>query len=563
MSSTRKESAQRPLLATRLLAAGIIEPELLDEAVAEARSQGIPLVRHLLDRQLVPPARLADISAETFGLKRGRDDQLNPDPQLIQRFEPTLLRRHQALPLNIEGEILQVAVSDPANVKALDALRLHTGYPVEPLLVADDVLIQKLNALSTSPTPPEAALEIHDGGEAADHEPGEFIEQDTPVIRYANQLLNRAIREQASDVHIEPNEDFCRIRFRRDGMLHEIARPPLAIAERLTARLKVMARMDIAERRIPQDGRLRFSDETERPMDFRVSSLPTLHGEKLVLRLLDPTSAQLGLEKLGLEAGQLALLRQAIAQPHGMLLVTGPTGSGKTVTLYSALQALNTPARNLLSVEDPVEIRLPGINQVAINPRAGLDFPNTLRAFLRQDPDIMMVGEIRDRDTAEIAIKAAQTGHLVLSTLHTNSAVAAITRLANMGIPGWNIAACLCFASAQRLARKLCDACKRPASLPEQTLREAGFNDGQIKHLQLFEPVGCPRCLEGYRGRVGIHETLAIGPSLSEGIIRGGSEAELIEIARQQGFRSLREMGLEKAAAGITSLAEIDRITRE
>lgn len=563
MNSDARSNPTRPLLAVRLLAANAMDAELLDEAVAEARHRRVPLVRHLLDMQFISPARLADITAETFGLRRGADDDLNPDTALLQQFDPALLRRHRALPLQYHGEQLEVAIADPANVKALDALRLHAGCPVEPLLVADDVLAQRLNTLLTTSPEADARVEIQDEGESMPHGPGETAEQDTPIIRYANQILNRAVREQASDIHIEPQAHYCRIRLRRDGMLHEIARPPVAMADRLTARLKVMARMDIAERRIPQDGRLRFTDERDKATDFRVSSLPTLHGEKLVLRLLDAGTTTLGLDKLGLERQQQEILEQAIMQPHGMLLVTGPTGSGKTVTLYSALQALNTASRNLLSVEDPVEIRLAGVNQVSINPKAGLDFPTSLRAFLRQDPDVMMVGEIRDQQTAEIAVKAAQTGHLVLSTLHTNSAIAAITRLANMGIPGWNIAACLCLISAQRLARRLCTHCRRPVTLPPKALEEAGFSTEQIASIQLFEPVGCMRCLEGYRGRVGIHEVLPISPALADAIIRGRSEAQLLSIAREQGFQSLRETGLSKAAAGITSLAEIDRVTSE
>lgn len=563
MTRSAVSNPTRPLLAARLLATNTIDAELLDEAVADARRRRIPLVRHLLDMQFIPPARLADITAETFGLKRGQDDALTPNHALIQQFEPALLRRHRALPLQYDGETLQVAISDPANVKALDALRLHAGCPVEPLLVADDALTQRLNALLTAKPESEVSVEIQDEGEPTGSGPSEVIEQDTPIIRYANQLLDRAMREQASDIHIEPQAQHCRIRLRRDGVLYEIAQPPSAMADRLTARLKVMARMDIAERRIPQDGRLRFSNEHEQTMDFRVSSLPTLYGEKLVLRLLNPGTARLGLDKLGLEQAQRLALEQAIMQPHGMLLVTGPTGSGKTVTLYSALQMLNTASRNLMSVEDPVEIRLPGINQVSINPRAGLDFPTSLRAFLRQDPDVMMVGEIRDQQTAEIAVKAAQTGHLVLSTLHTNSAIATITRLANMGIPGWNIAACLCFISAQRLARRLCPHCKRPTSLPTKTLKKAGFSPSDHDSIQLFEPVGCTHCLEGYSGRIGIHETLTISSTLADCIIHGGDEGRLLAIAREEGFRSLRETGLKKAAAGITSLAEIDRVTRE
>ena len=540
---------RRPTLARRLVKQGALSAAQADRIVAEARRTGRPLVRQLLDSGTLTPAIIADAAAEAFGIERVSGAALEPDPALLERIDPEIIRRHQALPLQRQGDVLRVAVSDPANVAALNELRFHTDLPVEPVLADDDSLTARIDTLGGGVealgqelvSAPRADTEVRDGT-------GSPPEDDTPVIRYINELLRRAIREQASDIHLEPFETHCRVRFRRDGLLQEVAHPPVDMADRLVARLKVMARMDIAERRLPQDGRLRMDTDDGEAVDFRVSTVPTLFGEKLVLRLLDSATAALGLEALGLEADQLAAYRAAIDRPHGMILVTGPTGSGKTVTLYSALQQLNHSSRNILTVEDPVEIKLPGINQISVNSRIGLDFPETLRAFLRQDPDIMMVGEIRDRETAEIAIKAAQTGHLVLSTLHTNDAPGAITRLVNMGIPRWNIAASVILVSAQRLVRRLCPHCRRPARIPPDE--------------PFFEPSGCPRCLNGYRGRLGIHEVMPMTDAIITRILQNDRDTTLADDLRATGLRSLRDAGLAKAAEGLTSLGEIDRVTR-
>ncbi len=539
----------RPTLARRLVKQGALGAAQADRIVAEARRTGRPLIRQLLDSGMLAPATIADAAADAFGMERVSGAELEPDPALLQRIDPEIIRRHQALPLERQGGMLRVAVSDPANVAALNELRFHTDLPVEPVLADDDRLTARIATLGGGvealgrelASAPRAETEVRDGT-------GSPPEDDTPVIRYINELLRRAIREQASDIHLEPFEAHCRVRFRRDGLLQEVAHPPVDMADRLVARLKVMARMDIAERRLPQDGRLRVDTDDGEAVDFRVSTVPTLFGEKLVLRLLDSATAALGLEALGLEADQLAAYRAAIDRPHGMILVTGPTGSGKTVTLYSALQQLNHSSRNILTVEDPVEIKLPGINQISVNSRIGLDFPETLRAFLRQDPDIMMVGEIRDRETAEIAIKAAQTGHLVLSTLHTNDAPGAITRLVNMGIPRWNIAASVILVSAQRLVRRLCPHCRRPARIPP---------DGQF-----FEAAGCHRCLNGYRGRLGIHEVMPMTDAIITRILQNDRGTTLADDLCATGLQSLRDAGLAKAAQGLTSLGEIDRVTR-
>jgi len=387
---------------------------------------------------------------------------------------------------------------------------------------------------------------------------------DTPVVRFVNKILLDAIKKGASDIHFEPYEKDFRVRFRNDGILHEVANPPVTLASRISSRLKVMSRMDIAERRVPQDGRIKLEISKHRAIDFRVNTCPTLFGEKIVLRILDPASAQIGVEKLGFEPEQKRGFLEAINKPYGMILVTGPTGSGKTVTLYTGLNLLNTNDRNISTVEDPVEITVPGINQVNVNVKTGLTFAEALRAFLRQDPDVIMVGEIRDLETAEIAVKAAQTGHLVLSTLHTNDAPQTLNRLMQMGIPPFNIATAVLLIMAQRLARRLCEFCRKPSDLPPETLLEAGFKeDDLLEGLNVYSPVGCEHCVKGYKGRVGIYQVMPITEALNRIILEGGNVARIAEQARSDGVADLRASGLRKVKAGITSLAEIDRITRD
>ena len=406
-----------------------------------------------------------------------------------------------------------------------------------------------------------ANIEIDDGTGVVQQE-NEIDKDDQPIVIYINKLLMDAIRKGASDLHFEPYEKTYRVRFRVDGILHEMGSPPSYLSSRLAARLKVMSKMDIAEKRIPQDGRIKLKVSAKKSIDFRVSSLPTLFGEKIVLRILDSSIAMMGIEMLGYEDDQRALYEENLQRPQGMILVTGPTGSGKTVSLYTGLNILNTEERNISTAEDPVEINLAGVNQVHINNKAGLNFSSALRAFLRQDPDVVMVGEIRDLETADIAIKAAQTGHLVLSTLHTNSAAETITRLVNMGVPGYNIASSVTLIIAQRLARRLCEHCKSPENIPTEELIKLGFTETQVATEPTFyKPVGCDKCSGGYKGRVGIYETMPISEAIGRAIMVGGNSIEISDIARSEGVNDLRQSGLLKALKGVTSLAEINRVT--
>ncbi|MCY1402845.1 Type II secretion system protein E [compost metagenome] len=386
---------------------------------------------------------------------------------------------------------------------------------------------------------------------------------DAPVVRFVNKMLLDAIRGGSSDLHFEPYERSYRVRFRTDGMLHEVAKPPIQLASRIAARLKVMAALDISERRKPQDGRIKMKISKAKSIDFRVNTLPTLWGEKIVMRILDPTSAQMGIDSLGYEEDQKELYLAALKQPQGMILVTGPTGSGKTVSLYTGLNILNTVDINISTAEDPVEINLEGVNQVNVNPKQGMDFAQALRAFLRQDPDVIMVGEIRDLETAEIAIKAAQTGHMVLSTLHTNSAAETLTRLRNMGVPAFNIATSVNLIIAQRLARKLCSHCKKEHEVPRETLLKEGFPEERIGSFKLYSPVGCENCNQGYKGRVGIYEVVKITPAMQQLIMEEGNSIQIAQQARRDGFNDLRTSGLVKAMNGITSLEEVNRVTKD
>ena len=493
-----------------------------------------------------------------------------------------ILRRGVALPLRQRGNRLFAAVADPGGLKALDDLRQSAGLVVEPVLVEADKLKAVIEKLRQSRRA-EARLESFGaalGGRlenlgsdvlAVEPEANEADEtldasgaDDAPVVRFVNQVLLDAVDGGVSDIHFEPFETAYRIRFRTDGLLAEVAKPPRNLGRRLTARLKVMAELDIAERRVPQDGRIKIKLSKSRALDLRVNTLPTLWGEKVVLRILDPASASLGLDALGFEADQKALFTDALERPEGMILVTGPTGSGKTVTLYTALNRLNIPERNIATAEDPVEINLAGINQVNVNPKVGLDFAAALRAFLRQDPDVLMVGEIRDLTTAEIAVKAAQTGHLVLSTLHTNSAAETLTRMCSIGIAAFNLATSVRLIIAQRLARRLCEDCKMPFAATTDALLRQGFNAELIdRGGPLFQAraEGCPACRKGYKGRVGIYEVVKITPSIASLVMAGGSSLQLAEEARRQGFMDLRTACLAKVAEGCTSLVEANRIT--
>lgn len=481
-----------------------------------------------------------------------------------------LIKKHKVLPIAEKGRTIYLASADPTNFEAFEDFEFNTGYQTEVVVVPYDALEKAIDSLFDT----NDGIELSDdqlselSGVAADvDEKGDDSndvnnkEEDAPIIVYINKILMDAIKRGASDLHFEPYEKEYRIRFRVDGVLHEIAKPPIGLESRISARIKVMSQLDLAEKRKPQDGRIKLKITAKKSIDFRVSTLPTLWGEKIVMRILDSSSAMLGIDVLGYEPEQKELYLNALAQPQGMILVTGPTGSGKTVSLYTGLNILNKPERNISTAEDPVEINLVGINQVQINTKADMTFANALRAFLRQDPDIVMVGEIRDLETAEIAIKAAQTGHLVLSTLHTNSAPETLTRLINMGVPSYNIASSVSLIIAQRLARRLCPACKEPEQLPEPELLNLGFSHEQIESMTLYKAVGCDKCTEGYKGRVGVYEVMPITPRIADVIMQGGNSLQIAEIAAEEGINNLRKSGLKKAAAGVTSIVEINRVT--
>ncbi|MGO2074257.1 MAG: type IV-A pilus assembly ATPase PilB [Pseudoalteromonas sp.] len=478
-----------------------------------------------------------------------------------------LIRQHHILPLVKKGRKLYIAASDPTDYGAFENFEFSTGLSCEVVVVdyrqLENKIEQLLDASSSLHLSDDEFKEFGDlETEQKDvKSPGEEDKDDAPIIVYINKILMDAIKKGASDLHFEPYEHKYRVRFRIDGILHEMASPPNSLATRLSARLKVMARLDIAEKRKPQDGRIKLKITERKSIDFRVSTLPTLWGEKIVMRILDSSSAMLGIDVLGYEPEQKALYMNALAQPQGMILVTGPTGSGKTVSLYTGLNILNQPERNISTAEDPVEINLEGVNQVQINPKAEMTFANALKAFLRQDPDVVMVGEIRDLETAEISIKAAQTGHLVMSTLHTNSAPETLTRLLNMGVPAYNVASSITLIIAQRLARRLCPKCKTPETLPEEELLRQGVDKSKLDELTLFTPKGCDSCTEGYKGRVGIYEVMEVTPEIAQIIMRGGNSLEIAEVSLKSGFNNLRLSGLKKAADGVTSLAEINRVT--
>ena len=481
-----------------------------------------------------------------------------------------LIKKHKVLPIAQKGRTIYLASADPTNFEAFEDFEFNTGFQTEVIVVPYDSLEKAIDSLFDN----SDGIELSDdqlselSGVAADvderDDEGSDVndkQEDAPIIVYINKILMDAIKRGASDLHFEPYEKEYRIRFRVDGVLHEIAKPPIGLESRISARIKVMSQLDLAEKRKPQDGRIKLKITAKKSIDFRVSTLPTLWGEKIVMRILDSSSAMLGIDVLGYEAEQKELYLNALAQPQGMILVTGPTGSGKTVSLYTGLNILNKPERNISTAEDPVEINLVGINQVQINAKAEMTFANALRAFLRQDPDIVMVGEIRDLETAEISIKAAQTGHLVLSTLHTNSAPETLTRLINMGVPSYNIASSVSLIIAQRLARRLCPKCKEPETLPEQELLKLGFQPEHISSINLYKAVGCDKCTEGYKGRVGIYEVMPITPKIADVIMQGGNSLEIAAIAEKEGINNLRKSGLKKASDGITSIVEINRVT--
>ncbi|MDH1056074.1 type IV-A pilus assembly ATPase PilB [Aquipseudomonas alcaligenes] len=558
-------------LAKQLVIAQLLDETVAQQAQQQAQRNKLPLVSYLVQNKLVKSRDLATLTADQFGIALFDLSSIDKDAQPRDLISEKLIRQHRALPLYRRGNKLYVGISDPSNLQAITDIQFSTGLNTEAILVEEDKLgdaIEKFfdNASSGLDDLGDVDLDSVDI-EAIDEDKQDSGStgdaDDAPVVRFVNKMLLDAIKGGSSDLHFEPYERTYRVRFRTDGILHEVARPPIQLAPRISARLKVMASLDISERRKPQDGRIKMKISKTKAIDFRVNTLPTLWGEKIVMRILDPTSAQMGIDALGYEDDQKQLYMSALKQPQGMILVTGPTGSGKTVSLYTGLNILNTVDVNISTAEDPVEINLEGINQVNVNPKQGMDFSQALRAFLRQDPDIIMVGEIRDLETAEIAIKAAQTGHMVMSTLHTNSAAETLTRLRNMGVPAFNIATSVNLIIAQRLARKLCSTCKKPVEVPPEALLKEGFPEDKIGTFKIYGPVGCENCKGGYKGRVGIYEVVKNTPALQRIIMEEGNSIEIAEQARRDGFNDLRMSGLLKAMQGVTSLEEINRVTKD
>ena len=561
-------------LAGQLIAAGILTPEQAREAVNEAKAQGVSLIRYLIDTLDVDSKELAEMASVEFGLPVFDLRAMNREMLPEQQIDAEMMLKQHAVPLFRRGNRLFVAVSDPMNLGALDEFKFAAGINTDAVLGEDEALSKLIadlaeqsggfdNDMASLGADGDYDLEIGDGS-VEEEDDARDAADDTPIVRFVNKVLLDAIKQGASDIHFEPYEKDYRVRFRTDGILREVVKPPRNLAPRLAARLKVMSQMDISERRVPQDGRIQMKLSKKRAIDFRVNSLPTMYGEKIVLRILDPTSAQMGIDALGYEEDQQALYVEALKKPQGMILVTGPTGSGKTVSLYTGLGILNEPERNISTAEDPVEINMPGINQVLVNPKVGLNFAEALRSFLRQDPDVIMVGEIRDLETAEIGIKAAQTGHLVLSTVHTNSAAETVTRLLNMGVPAFNIAASVTLIIAQRLARRLCSHCAEPeTTVPLEALLELGFTTDQLSSATIKRPVGCGQCKDGYKGRVGIYEVVKITKPIASAIMDGANSLELDRVAREAGFNDLRQSALRKCAEGLISLEEVSRVTTD
>lgn len=562
-------------LARKLMQLGLISEIAATTATEEALAQNVPFVSRLIADKIIDPRLLATVSSQEFGLPVFDLAGLNYDYVPKDLIRPQLVLQLHAFPLFRRGNTLYVAISDPTNLRALDEIKYQANMTTEAIVVEEDKMAEAMEKILSAQE--AASLGTLEAGElegldiTAEEEvtgPAAFDPEDAPIIRFVNKILLDAINSGTSDIHFEPYEKTYRIRFRQDGILYEHATPSVNLAARISARLKVMARLDISERRVPQDGRFKMRLSATRSIDFRVSTCPTIFGEKVAMRILDPASARIGVESLGFFDFQEKIFLDTLNKPQGMILVTGPTGSGKTITLYTAINILNTSERNISTCEDPVEINIPGINQLAVNVKAGLTFASALRAFLRQDPDIIMVGEIRDLETAEVGIKAAQTGHLMLSTLHTNNAAETVTRLMNMGIPTYNLATSLSLIIAQRLARRLCLFCRKEEDIPEHALLECGFTPEDIHQQKLHDvkfygPVGCDKCKEGYKGRTGIFEVLSISNAMGKLIMQGASAIELGEQAQKEGVWTLRKSALRKFEEGVTSLAEINRVTKD
>ena len=563
-------------IARRLVQDGALDETAAREAMTRAGEAKVPLAQWLAEKKLVSAGAMAAANSVEFGMPVIDATAFDPTHNAMKLVSEELVQKHNVLPLFKRGSKLFVGTSNPTQTAHLAEIQFHTNLVVEPILVDEEqirrVLEQWQNLsgqisgdLGSDDEEGLDNLEASIGDEDAGSESGVDAKgDDTPVVKFVNKVLIDAIRRGASDIHFEPYETDYRVRLRIDGLLKSVAKAPVKLSPRIAARLKVMAQLDIAEKRVPQDGRIKLNLSKTKQIDFRVSTLPTLFGEKVVLRILDGSAAKLGIDKLGYEPDQQALFEAAIQKPYGMVLVTGPTGSGKTVSLYTALGILNDDLRNISTVEDPVEIRLPGVNQVQQNTKRGMTFAAALRSFLRQDPDVIMVGEIRDLETAEIAIKAAQTGHMVLSTLHTNDAPQTIARLMNMGIAPYNITSSVTLVIAQRLARRLCTKCRKPQELPVNALLAEGFTQAEIDAgFTLYQAVGCDDCTEGYKGRTGIYQVMPMSDEIQAIVLAGGNAMQIAEVAQQAGVRDLRQSALMKARNGITSLAEINRVTKD
>lgn len=561
-------------LARKLVIDGLISEEDASQAFAEATQAKIGFVSYIVRKGLADAAEVASTAAHEFGMPLLDITAVEIEKDVIKRVSEKLIRQHHVFPLYQRGNRLFIALSDPSNHQALDEIKFQTGLSIEGILVEENKLTQVLEKGLEDADTSMAELVPGDDLESLDNldvaaddqpardEPSEI--DDAPVVRFVNKILLDAIKKGASDIHMEPYEKYCRVRLRMDGVLREVAKPPLPLAGKITARIKVMSRLDVSERRVPQDGRIKLKLSKTKAIDFRVSTCPTLFGEKTVLRILDPSSASLGIDALGYEDFQKKIFLDNLHKPYGMFLVTGPTGSGKTVSLYTGINILNKEDVNISTVEDPVEINLPGVNQVQVDEKTGMTFEKALKAFLRQDPDIILVGEIRDFGTGGIAIKAAQTGHMVMATLHTNDAPQTLTRMIDMGIPPFAIATAVNIITAQRLARRLCEHCKRDIDIPREALLAEGFTEEETENgFTVFEPVGCDRCNDGYKGRVGIYQVMPVSEEMKRMIMEGRNAIELADQAAKEGIPDLRRSGLKKVKDGITSLKEVNRVTLE
>jgi len=560
-------------LPRRLVQDGIVSEAKLTEATEAAKKDKLSLVAYLVNEDLADARAIAVAASHEFGVPLLDLDSIDIDVDVVRAVDQKLINKHRVLPLVKRGQRLFLGIADPTNLQAIDDIKFQTSLRIDPVVVEQDKLedqiTRAIEAVDTSMSDlgdDDFDLENLDvTGEVDDAEDIRKDDvEDAPVVRFVNKILLDAIKRGASDVHFEPYEKFFRVRSRLDGVLSEVAQPPVVLANKVCARLKVMSRMDIAERRVPQDGRIKMRLSKNRAIDFRVNTCPTLYGEKVVLRILDPSSAKIGIDALGYEDLQKNMYLKHLAKPYGMILVTGPTGSGKTVSLYTGLNILNTIDRNISTAEDPAEINLPGVNQVNVNPKVGLTFASALKAFLRQDPDVIMVGEVRDLETAEIAIKAAQTGHLVLSTLHTNDAPRTLTRLVDMGVKPYAIATSVSLIIAQRLARRLCDNCKEATDVPREALEKEGFTAADIKKgVTVFAAKGCKQCNDGYKGRIGIFQVMEVSETMGRIIMEGGNAMQIADQAIVEGVIDLRQAGLNKVKEGVTSLVEINRVTIE